>query len=294
MQNETFIQLLSGYKEWITRLNYAQATQKSNCRHLAYFLNWCEVEAIESLEEIEPADYELYLEHLKTKTHRGRALSNSTLLSYFNVLKHVNQYLESYGKPPIIKQKFVRQKPSEHIPVVLSRYEVQELYDACGQDETGLRSRAMLTLYYGCGLRFSEGANLKINDVDLQNGWIHVRKGKYYLERYVPLTEIGITELHNYLKYARWFFLFDESEWFLLSNQGKKAPSSSTLSAIKRLGKKAEINKEFTLHGLRHSIATHLLENGMKLERIQQFLGHRHLKSTQVYTHIVEQNRVMG
>ena len=86
----------------------------------------------------------------------------------------------------------------------------------------------------------------------------------------------------------------DDSKFFLLNNNGGKIGASSLLRIIKRIGNLVEIDKPFTLHALRHSIATHLLENGMTLEKIQQFLGHRHLKTTQVYTHIVEENKVMS
>lgn len=289
MQNEEFQQLLSGYKEWLERINYAKATQKMNSRHLRMFFEWLEIQSIESLEEIELEDLELYKEHLyQVKTRNGQALEETTIRARFNIIKSLNKYLTYYEYTPISLKPLIRLDQKRKKPDVLSRSAIIAMYEVCGNDERGLRDRAILTLYYGCGLRTGEGRNLKLGDVDVKNGWIKIQKGKYYLERFVPLTEKGKSDLDAYLKHGRSYYLKTSTEYLLLNIEGEQLGEGSVLRIIKRLAREAEIEGRVFTHLLRHSIATHLLENGMNLEQIQLFLGHRHLSSTQMYTHIVE------
>ncbi len=121
---------------------------------------------------------------------------------------------------------------------------------------------------------------------------MHVRKGKGYKERFVPITAGGIQHLQNYLYDARPYFCNDKNEAFFVTQSGKRLGGTMMLIRLKQLiqltNNAALIQKEIHLHTLRHSIATHLLQNGMKLERIKEFLGHSSLESTQIYTHFLE------
>jgi integrase/recombinase XerD len=159
-------------------------------------------------------------------------------------------------------------------------------------------------------LRRSEGKNLNITDIDLQKRLLFVRKGKGNKQRYVPIAAKHLQDIKDYLQEGR--------EWFLMNNNTKETWQSQrhgkplekktgaddtaffvSQSAIRmnefyqRLGQmkqRAEINKTITLHGLRHSIATHLLQSGMEIEEIAKFLGHSSLASTQIYTHIINEH----
>jgi site-specific recombinase XerD len=180
-------------------------------------------------------------------------------------------------------------------PVWLTSGEIQQLYDACeipplggGGAVLGIRDKAMLAVYYGCGLRLNEGANVEMKDINQTNKVLHVRKGKHYKERFVPIAEKNMQEIKLYMDCARKELLQgNQSTYFFIgANKGEQMNKQSLYIRIKKLVSKAKIKKKVGTHSLRHSIATHLLQSGMKLERIQQFLGHAGLDSTQIYTHL--------
>ena len=292
MEIKEYQELYQGYAEWVSRLNYAKYTIKQKKRHLKYFLEWLEVEAIHSLEEVEKQDLELYRDHLLQKKNKGgKALSSYTVQSYLGVLKHLNQYLENYGKPQIITGRIFT---PDHIKVQrnpLSKKQINAIYDICNTDAMGLRDKAMLSIYYGCGLRSQEGIELTLDDIDLKNDYLFVRNGKHYLQRYVPLSKGVKSDIGIYLQHARWLFKQDPNPHFLLSVTGAKLGNGRLNQRLKQLAEKAGITRKISLHVLRHSIATHLLQNGMKLDQIQLFLGHRSIMATQIYTHIVEERQ---
>jgi len=155
-----------------------------------------------------------------------------------------------------------------------------------------LRDRAMLTAFYSCALRRNEVYNLDINDIIFEKSILHVRKGKGYKERVVPITKQSLQHLENYLYDARPYFCNDKNEAFFVTHSGKRLGGQQMLLRLNTLiqltGNATLQNKDIHLHSLRHSIATHLLQNGMKLERIKDFLGHSSLESTQIYTHFLE------
>ena len=155
-----------------------------------------------------------------------------------------------------------------------------------------LRDKAMLTVFYSCGLRRNEVYHLDISDIIFEKAILHVRKGKNYKQRVVPITKQSLLHLQNYLYDARPYFSNEKNEAFFVTQSGKRLGGTMMLVRLKQLigfTANAELmQKDIHLHTLRHSIATHLLQNGMKLERIKEFLGHSSLESTQIYTHFLE------
>ena len=151
----------------------------------------------------------------------------------------------------------------------------------------------MLTVYYGCGLRRGEGVKLERDDIFFDRKLLHVRHGKGYRERFVPISKTGILHLQNYLYDARPPLLRGTAghERLFVGENGKPLTGSGMSMRLDLLVSRTEnpelIAKAPSLHKLRHSIATHLLANGMSPERIKDFLGHRSLESTQIYTHIL-------
>jgi integrase/recombinase XerD len=117
-----------------------------------------------------------------------------------------------------------------------------------------------------------------------------VRKGKNYKERYVPVNEMTLQHIKDYLEHSRPFLqVKDKIPALFISDKGYRAEGQSLLNRIRKLIKVARIDKEIGLHTLRHSIATHLLQSGMKLKHIAKFLGHSSLEATQIYTHIIHE-----
>jgi integrase/recombinase XerD len=153
------------------------------------------------------------------------------------------------------------------------------------------RDRAMLAIFYGCGARRNEGVNIDVGDINFDRALLHVRKGKNYKERFVPISKAPLKYLQDYIYDQRPELLHgSKTEALFLSMHCKRMDGQTMLLRLKYLqhqtGNADLIEKEIGLHTLRHSIATHLLQAGMQLESIARFLGHSTLESTQIYTHL--------
>ena len=153
----------------------------------------------------------------------------------------------------------------------------------------------MLSVFYGCGLRRNEGYHLNISDINLDSKILHVKKGKGYKERLVPISKKGAQYLTEYLYDARPMLQsIHKTEAFFISQYGKRLSGQMMGLCLRNLIEKTANpvlqQKEVTLHTLRHSIATHLLGNGMDIEHIKDFLGHSSLESTQIYTHLLKKD----
>jgi integrase/recombinase XerD len=153
------------------------------------------------------------------------------------------------------------------------------------------RDRAILAIFYGCGLRRNEGVNVDVGDINFDRALLHVRKGKNYKERFVPMGKSVMKHLQEYIYDHRPELLQgSKTESLFVSLLTRRINGQTIILRIKYLKHQTEnaelIEKEIGLHTLRHSIATHLLQSGMKLESIARFLGHSTLESTQIYTHL--------
>ncbi|GHN02368.1 hypothetical protein WSM22_38570 [Cytophagales bacterium WSM2-2] len=153
------------------------------------------------------------------------------------------------------------------------------------------RDRAMLAVFYGCGLRRNEAVNVNVGDINFDRELLHVRKGKNYKERFVPISKASLKYLQDYVYDHRpELSRGTKTEALFMSLQAKRLNGQTMWLRLKHLQSQTEnadlIEKEIGLHTLRHSIATHLLQAGMKIESIAMFLGHSSLESTQIYTHL--------
>jgi len=171
-------------------------------------------------------------------------------------------------------------KPTTKPREVLSTEEIKQLYEAT---ET-LKEKAVLSIFYGCGLRRTEGEKLNLKDIHFRSGILYVREGKGSKRRIIPMNEKVNQDLKNYVLKER--FAKQNETAFICNRIGTRTSGSSYNNILKKLLEKAGIKKEITLHCLRHSIATHLLESGLSVEYVRDFLGHKHLESTQIYTRV--------
>ncbi len=144
----------------------------------------------------------------------------------------------------------------------------------------------MLGVYYGCGLRRSEGINLDTDDINLEKGLLYVSRGKNHKQRFVPFTGMVRDDFYNYLTYSRPMLARGNEQAFFLSQRGKRMCEQAMADRLQGLKEKALTDRPGSLHTLRHSIATHLLQSGMSPEKIKRFLGHSSLETTQIYTHL--------
>ena len=184
--------------------------------------------------------------------------------------------------PTIIKNLKARHEQA----TILRQYQIKKLYEsAAASGVLKWRDIAMLEVYYACGLRRNEGVQLNVGDIDLHQRWMLVRKGKGYRQRIVPFPVQTAWRFSQYLQHFHSRMAVPHERAFLISIKGKRILGQSLLVRLKRIN---PTDQAIGLHSLRHSIATHLLQQGMGLEYIRQFLGHSSLDSTQIYVHLLE------
>jgi integrase/recombinase XerD len=287
--------LEAGYSAWLTayslqleRIGYATASRKVMQGYVREFLHYLQSNQL-LLETLTIKQIQAYLNYLEQRPNltRGGTLSESSLAYHIFSLKALFTYLEQGAFIPVNPMSsLVPKSPVKREREAMSREMILCLYDAT---ET-LRDRAMLGLFYGLGLRRSEAEKLNTADINLKSNVLYVREGKGRKRRTVPMSEQVKQDLYNYLCYERGFYVRrpteDNRQAFMLNHRGQRMQGLSYDRRLKQLLAKAGLPSYWSLHHLRHSIATHLLEGGMPLEQVRDFLGHSALETTQLYTKI--------
>lgn len=243
-----------------------------------------EVLYIDEVELIKEDDITRFLLSLKKKK-----FSTTTISRYLSSIKSFHKFLSKDG---LVKKNVALQisspKIDKKLPTVLTVEEVTTLLDSIkGDKPLDLRNQAMFELIYACGFRVSELVGLKIVNLHLTSKMIQVI-GKGAKERLVPVNDYAIKVLRRYLLEARPLLLKNSKDagFVFLNNLGQGISRVGFFKLLKDLCKKAGIEKDVSPHTLRHSYATHLLENGVDLRYIQELLGHEDISTTQIYTHL--------
>lgn len=205
---------------------------------------------------------------------REKKASASTVNLCYSALKFL--YAKTLRRDEIM-EKIPRLRSTKKLPVVLERQEVESLFSVM----KNLKHRAILMLIYSSGLRLREASYLKVSDIDSKRMVLRIRQGKGRKDRYTLLSTLALEVLRKYWRHCR------PKEWLF---PGRLSDKPLSVRSIQRVFKKARtlagIRKPATVHTLRHSFATHLLEQGTDLHRIQLLLGHRSLKTTAIYLHV--------
>ncbi len=209
-------------------------------------------------------------------------------------LAAVRSFYQFLMKEQIIEVNPAREletpRSEKQLPHVLSCDDVELLLEQpeCGK-VGGQRDRAMMEMLYATGIRVSELVSLDINNVNIKMGFLRCI-GKGSKERMIPLGSVAIKSLQDYLKNSRGKIIKNKEEKALfLNQQGKRLTRQGFWKILKKYSLKAGINGDITPHTLRHSFATHLLENGADLRSVQEMLGHADISTTQIYTHLTRQ-----
>lgn len=217
--------------------------------------------------------------------------SRNTIIHSVSSLRKFFQYLaqmHQVDSDPMIK--IDTPKRAQHLPQVLSPHEVERLLAVPKLDTAlGLRDRTLLEVMYATGLRVSETINLKMDDLHLDLGLIQTI-GKGDKERIIPIGDVAIDFIERYLKHARPRLVSAKrrNSYLFLNNHGGQLTRQGVWKNLKAEVKAAGIEKNVTPHTLRHSFATHILENGADLRVVQELLGHADISTTQIYTHITK------
>lgn len=185
--------------------------------------------------------------------------------------------------------KFIRPEKEKKLPVILSRQKVSAILNHVQFPH----HRACLKVIYSLGLRIGEGTNLKVSDIDSDRMFVHIHSAKGNKDRYIPLPKRTLDILRAFYKMHRnsdWIFPAPGRGGQKMPSNNKPIPISSIQIAFKEACKKARIKKKVSVRHLRHSYATHLLEAGVNLRYVQQYLGHDDPKTTMIYTRLIKQD----
>lgn len=226
-------------------------------------------------DEVSEAEIRAYFLYLKNE----KKVSASTQNQVLSGLKFLYRYTLGRATPEL---EFVKPERGRKLPVVLSRAEVQQVLGCLRKPAY----RVCLSVIYSCGLRLLEGVRLQVKDIDSSRMVVQVRQGKGKKDRYVPLPERTLAQLRWYWGQHR------HPEWlFPGRNFGQQGPMnpSGVQKAFRAALKESGVNKAASVHTLRHSYATHLVEAGVNLGLLQKYLGHNSLATTLVYIHLTPQ-----
>lgn len=267
--------------------NYSSYTiefYKNDIEHFTAFMN---EQAIDSLNKVEYFDARLYVSKLYEQQYARASAARkiSSLRSFFKFLLREKIVNENPFMLVIQPKKGVR------LPSFLYEEEMEQLFASCEKTTPlGKRNLALMELLYATGIRVSECANIQIEDVDFDFSTILV-KGKGKKERYVPFGIFASDALECYLKDARSLLVDHAGHRSLFVNsKGGPLTARGIRFILNDIMEKASLSGKIHPHMFRHSFATHMLNNGADMRTVQELLGHAHLSSTQVYTHVTKEH----
>jgi len=294
LTNDQYKYYTAAFKAWLKILGYSGTTVKNYPKMLQEFFFHLEKIGIRSVEKINQQVIDEYTGWIKIRPNqRGAgALSESQINKHLGVLEKFKEYIEQKENKKLPYE--ITRLKRERNPEVdfLEEQEIKALYNATDETPHGYRDRAMLSIFYGCGLRRNEGTQLDVDHILIERKMVLVTQPKNNYERHVPIAGKHFLYITQYIETARPFFLSLKSkeQALFISERAQRITPDQLYKRLERLVQLSGINKTAGIHTLRHSIATHLLKKGMELENIALFLGHRSLDSTQVYTHVLNEN----
>ena len=256
-------QYLTRAEEEMRLRNYSRQTIKSYLGCLTVFFK-------AKVRDFEKMDFEFIRSFLLVKQEKG--YSPQTINSHLNAIKFF--YRDVIKNNQKIDLKFA--KRSQKLPIVLTRDEINRAIASIKNN----KHRLMIALAYGSGLRVSEVIDLKIKDVDLTELTMHIKQAKGQKDRLTVFPEKLKTEVASLVN------LRDKNDYVFASERGGKLTTRTAQIVFERALASAGIEKDATFHSLRHSFATHLLENGVDVRYVQELLGHQNIRTTQIYTHM--------
>ena len=237
---------------------------------------------IDNVEDITKDDIEKYIQSLKRNNMSKNTISRkiSAINSFHKFLKLENVIDNS------LNLNVRKPKKERKLPVVLSVEEVNRLIESIDTNTyIGKRNRAMIELLYSSGLRIQELLDINIKDLHLKEAYLNVI-GKGNKERIVPLGEMAVIAIRDYIEHARSYIAGTDSKLLFYNYKGDKLSRQGFYKYLVKQANEAGIEKVISPHTLRHSFATHLLENGIDLRIVQELLGHEDIETTEIYTHI--------
>lgn len=286
-------QAIDDFMQYLIVVGYTNRTQKMLRSYANEFLHWLEENGIKKLQDIEPHHIKEHYRYLNERPNKRSSggLSSSSLSHHIYSIRLFLSYHQHRGtieENPISSLNFPTPQISPR--AIITKQEIKELYDACKNS----REQAVLGLFYGCGLRRGEAEALNIKDIKFKEKLLYIREGKGRKRRVIPMTKQVVRDLKKYYHHERHNYIRtitqDNQYAFMLNKRGNRMKGERYYRLLKEIIQATEdqelIDKNISLHHLRHSIATHLLDNGVPVEQVRDFLGHEHLETTQIYTRV--------
>jgi integrase/recombinase XerD len=289
------------YIFWLDTLGFNQHTTTNYGNRVNDFFVWLKNKNITSINLITQnhiTDFFEYQQYRPNTKHKGTTLSVSYLNDYFSAIDKLCEFLHQMGAKTNItptnyrialdKEQRIRNiTPFSIEEIKILQSCIDDIYSHLQYDHRALNQaqlKLIFVLYYGCGLRLSEGYNLTFKDIDFNKRTVFIRQGKNYKDRIIPMSDSIYNALQDYMYNCRNQIKCGHNRLFIYSPIGLSKNLKYLHSQCHHQGVQS---KRLSFHVLRHSIATHLLQNGMPIENIAKFLGHGCLTSTTIYTHII-------
>ncbi|MBS1738204.1 MAG: tyrosine-type recombinase/integrase [Bacteroidetes bacterium] len=299
--NEDYRKLAEKFYQYQKRLGYVPNSYQARFNYLNEFLHWLEVQGNLNITSITAPSIQQYYNYISERPSKkdGGILSQKTTHGHMRIVRDFFEMLlqqQQIKINPAATLKFYYPGSSEERNII-TQQEVQQLYEICNTAQ----EKAILSLAYGCGLRAAELQNCNIEDIKLREKILIIPKGKGNKRRVIPLSNGVVKDLSNYyfgereaLTTGRDYKLNSNNQnAFMLHSRGGRMMDDTYNKHLKALIARTENEalkeKQITIHNLRHSIATHLLEQGIPVEQVRLFLGHSQLETTQIYTHVNKQ-----
>jgi integrase/recombinase XerD len=292
--NKTYQEEAVNYKNHLLILGLNKETCQARYLYLKEFLSWLETLQIYQLQDVTTVEIANYYDYLlqRKSTRTGQNIKQKSIHDHMRNLQQYLGYLLEIGIIKVSPASHLKLSyPNEKVErIIFTQSEIQELYNTSNEQE-----KAILNIAYGCGLRVGELSLINKEDIRFTENLLIVQKGKNSKRRIIPINTKVTEELQNYLESQT----ETKNKAIFINNHSVRMQEWTFNKILKELIGKTKFGQRFSteelnkigIHSLRHSIATHLLENGMKLEQVQTFLGHSHIESTEIYTHI-SQNQI--
>ncbi|OUR95616.1 integrase [Flavobacteriales bacterium 34_180_T64] len=268
--NDAQTRILNGFRKYIIGKRYSESTIETYTHSIIEFFSYYPARDVSTLNN---KDVELFIEDYYIK----RKYSISKQRQFISSLKLFKIYFPDSN---IESVALVRPKKDRYLPTVLSRKEIIEII----RHTKNLKHRAIIALIYSCGLRISELIKMELMHIDVQRQQVLIKNSKGRKDRYVILAESFLPLLQNYI------ITYRPNRYLFEGQKGGLYSAESVRHFLKKSCKSAHIMKRVTPHTLRHSYATHLLENGVDLRYIQSLLGHSRPETTMIYTHVAKKD----
>ena len=257
-------------KEILKLKGYSSETIKVYCNHLKSFIKHSNKDPDNfNVNDVNNYSYYLLDEEENSSSYVNQFISMAKI------------FLEIILKKSAEELRIIRPQKKKKLPIILNKNEIKKIINSL----SNLKHQTILSITYSAGLRVSEVVNIKLKDIDRERMLIHIRSGKGYKDRYTILSQKVMDKIELYI--SAYNIENDGESWLFPGRDKSKHLTTRSVQRIFKKGcRKAKIKKNVSVHSLRHSFATHLLEQGVDLRYIQELLGHSSTKTTEIYTHV--------